>query len=584
MAVLTKAAFLNETVSTNQTITVIDFYSKTYRVNTTSGNISITLPFAGGGAPVGASALIINDAGANNVIITYKSGVSITLPPDGYAFLIFEGTHWELTDNSVSKTYTGAFTTNDIVRHKFNTQEYVIATKSYSATGAATGAIEIVLPSFGSNMLKLDIRLRSQAGISQSDCNMRISGHPDTGTGNWVNSIADCQANIFGNYAFTKMVRFGYRTIATVKYPTIIIGDTGDVWNYPQIQIEVINSGWNNFSQVWFDRNNYQINIVAALSGDYTNAFTVTPFIASNNLVSGDNQSNSYWEIKPENSGFELLGNATESGATYTPKRNDIAVKVGPNPTKTALALAFKAAGAASFTDFDSFLELFAGYLKLHENTDGAGYSQLLHNVLRLGLGKSSAGAISGVEMNVQGAAAPGAFDATVYRSSGINGIMRVINKGTGDLEFHTNNALKVAIDSAGLLKAQNGATVSGGDLTLTGTGNDLILNSFGNNFVQNLVVAANVNLSDGTGITVSGLPTGTYLVIVSGTVNDAATGHYIVIYDSDGTTIRGSLYNGSFASANEGACIGIISGTQFTIDLTGIDATIRGYAYMRIA
>lgn len=94
MAVLTQKAFLTESISTNQTITTIDFYTKTYVITTSAADITITLPFSGGGAPAACTLAFINKAGTKNLIVVYQSGVSITLKPTESSVLIFDGTKW----------------------------------------------------------------------------------------------------------------------------------------------------------------------------------------------------------------------------------------------------------------------------------------------------------------------------------------------------------------------------------------------------------------------------------------------------------------------------------------------------------
>jgi len=100
--------FQGENLAVNTTLTAITAQFKQYLFDTTAGNLTFTLPFSGGGAPSGACVMAVNASGANNLTVTYQTGISVVLPPEGYAFLYFEGTHWELADNSVQRLLTAA--------------------------------------------------------------------------------------------------------------------------------------------------------------------------------------------------------------------------------------------------------------------------------------------------------------------------------------------------------------------------------------------------------------------------------------------------------------------------------------------
>jgi hypothetical protein len=180
-------------------------------------------------------------------------------------------------------------TTNDLIVNNYNNGNKIDTVIDYNFTGGTeTGAIEILLPmhSSGTLMPKLAIRIRtSDAG--GTECVLYVDGGILV-TIDWQGSTYSHPV-IIGQYTKTLNLKFGYRTISAVKYPTIYIGDIADTWQEAKIQIVEIHGAQVDLPANWLDRANYAIDIIPALAGDYTNQYDVVPSVYGHDAsVAGD--------------------------------------------------------------------------------------------------------------------------------------------------------------------------------------------------------------------------------------------------------------------------------------------------------
>jgi hypothetical protein len=98
--------FSTETIAVNTIVAALTEQHKTFWIDTSTGNISLTLPVDGGGAELGSLVCVIN-IGSNNATIVYKPGINIVLPADGCALLqLRPTTNWDLLFNSTFQVLT----------------------------------------------------------------------------------------------------------------------------------------------------------------------------------------------------------------------------------------------------------------------------------------------------------------------------------------------------------------------------------------------------------------------------------------------------------------------------------------------
>jgi len=348
----------------------------------------------------------------------------------------------ESTQDFISKLLT----TNDIVHKNYNINDKIEAVKDLSnLAGTVSGAIEIILPQdWFYHTPMFTIRLRSSTAPFV-DCIALVKAQMHD-TLRW-RGAAFTSIEFIGIYGNTPLVKFGYKTIATVEYPTIIIGDhTVDSWFACQVQIESIWGGYSDLPVSWLDRNNYSISLVTALT-DYTNQFDIIPSIYGDNAkiagnleVDGNAKIDDWIELAVAGVGYSLIH-------VFNTGRVDFY----SNAYLDADVAKLRVTGT-------SWIEVNSGGKSLYSFTGTAGDTITITNghtletisdkymgLQRLADGNSSYRLIS--------AAGESNYNAILQRLSGANGILKLVNKGTGDLQFYVNDTtLALALSSAGVI------------------------------------------------------------------------------------------------------------------------------------
>ena len=171
-------------------------------------------------------------------------------------------------------------TTNDIVHKNYNTRESLEAVKDLAISGTTVGALKIILPLHSFEAIEMSIRIRDKTGAAYTDCEVIVRGYMSDQTTPW--SSGALSAEIIGEYDKTLNVSYGYTTISTIKYCTVLIGGVSDTYTTSQIAIKSIEGGVTDFGSEWLDRNNYTIAIDSVLTG-YTNQFDIIPSVYGNN-------------------------------------------------------------------------------------------------------------------------------------------------------------------------------------------------------------------------------------------------------------------------------------------------------------
>lgn len=149
---LSDQGFKFQTINTTTAIVEIEAQQVLYEGDTTASALTLTLPFSG--PRDGSVVIVTNQIGSNNLILTYASGVSLTMAAGGWAMLVYQS-GWKLMSNNI---------------------DYVVESKSllsfyniFSRIRKNGSSDQIIVPVFRVNLNAKEYFISSELTLSVSD-------------------------------------------------------------------------------------------------------------------------------------------------------------------------------------------------------------------------------------------------------------------------------------------------------------------------------------------------------------------------------------------------------------------------------
>jgi hypothetical protein len=309
---------------------------------------------------------------------------------------------------------------------------------AYATTGPITGSIKIRLPVLKTStntMLMMRVKVYEYNGDTVGTSRVFEIGGYNYAPGGWYNVFA-CQTSMNGVTALN--VRYGYDAAG---YSSIWIGETGTIWQYPQVFVTEFEAGYSGYAaSTW--ASNWGVTFETSF-----NTIETGPIAASIPANSSSNNANTASQVSVVTTGtnatfyptfvdsdngtgaYESL--YTDSGISYNPSTNLLTISGSLNLSSTtaATATAILTRGA------DSNFQLTA----------------------QNGVASNA----SGQEVSRFGIAYSGSWNTFLQFIRGGGAI-------DGSLAIYTNNTSRLLLDSSGNLLPQ-GTT---GTLNLGGTAN----------------------------------------------------------------------------------------------------------------